>query len=173
MNKMKFAIFIIMICSSCLLLSCTNTKNTEETKAVDVREVVKTVEVYKDSIIYQLKPDTEKKLAKVIVKNNNITRCIVSFEGVDNAYYFTFPYNNLSKLTKQDSILFARTNRFLKLKEKYYQIVFLADYDFFKEGKEPTYTICGNNYDYVFVQIRKNGELKRLCDFPAGIQIEN
>lgn len=118
---MKNTTFILFAFSLFLLLSCNS-------NTVEKEEISTTTFIY-DSIIYELPTETADYMYDVISKKQ-ITFCWLSSNVYENEYIFSFPYNDNFFFNKRDSLLFEKTNRFLKIKDKYFPIVTDADRSF-------------------------------------------
>lgn len=84
-----------------------------------------------DSIIYIVSQNTEKIIEDSILSCKYVTYCYLLSDINDNTTSFTFPYIEQSEFkNKRLNLLITKSNRFLKIKNKFLPIIFPADIDF-------------------------------------------
>jgi hypothetical protein len=142
-NKYSITFFCVL-----LLISCNNKKNDSSVKTPDTIYVSN-----RDSIIYELPEKASKSLMSKI-EGKKVSHCgLLNNEG---KYIFSFPYDDKTYYTKRDTILLEKTNRYLKLGEKYYPIITEFDDIFSNIPREQGYI---NDFNFCFIAVNARGEV--------------
>ena len=83
--------------------------------------------VCSDSMIYTLPEYTTRYISSEIRRRNHQIDCCYFSRGLDFVYTFVFPYSEMTIFSDKDSILITKTNKYLKIDGKFYNIVTDAD----------------------------------------------
>lgn len=158
--KMKNRNILDIIILIFIISSCTQNKN-EQNFDQTVSTQNKNEQKRCDSIIYELPKKTTEALFNLL-KNKNVSRCGL-LESEDKTYIFSFEYDDKAYFTERDSLLFEKTNTFLKVIDKYYPIVSNFDY-LFSDIPIKENVLC-NGFSHCYIEVDNQGNLIKTFAF--------
>lgn len=110
-----------------------------------------------DSIIYELPEATVDKVYQYFSdKLDKVTFCSTGGNTVENEFGFSFPYDDEYHYTHRDSLLIIKTNRYLKLRDKYFPLINLTDILFANIPKDSIFYY--NEFKSFFFTVNARGE---------------
>ncbi len=155
-----------LVCSLGIIFLLSMCSRHKENRIQDHNSKVNIDTVYqyiyiKDSIIYEL-PDKTTELILKMIKGKNVKRCGLGSNSDESRFSFAFPYADKRLMSKRDSILLLKTNRYLKLKNIYLPIVTETDHIF---SNIPRDAGIISDFNFCYVEVDAYGDVLNYFAF--------